>query len=94
MRKRLTIAVAVAGCISISPVVAGERLTFEKDVRPIFKAYCLDCHGAGEVLKGHLDLRLKRFRRTRGRQRPGGGRGSARREFARRAAQERRNAAG
>ena len=36
-------------------------MTFEKDVRPIFKAYCLDCHGAGEALKGHLDLRLKRF---------------------------------
>ena len=36
-------------------------LTFEKDVRPIFKAYCLDCHGGGEALKGHLDLRLKRF---------------------------------
>ncbi|MDR3621577.1 MAG: PSD1 and planctomycete cytochrome C domain-containing protein [Paludisphaera borealis] len=37
-----------------------ERLTFEKDVRPIFKAYCLDCHG-GEATKGKLDLRLKRF---------------------------------
>ena len=61
MRKRLTIAVAFAGCISIAPVVAGERLTFEKDVRPIFKAYCLDCHGGGEAIKGHLDLRLKRF---------------------------------
>ena len=44
-----------------APVEAGETLTFEKDVRPIFKAYCLDCHGGGEALKGHLDLRLKRF---------------------------------
>ena len=26
---------------------AGEALTFERDVRPIFKAYCLDCHGGG-----------------------------------------------
>jgi hypothetical protein len=40
---------------------ADEPLTFEKDVRPILKAYCLDCHGAGEKLKGGLDLRLKRF---------------------------------
>ncbi len=49
------------GSSGISPVEAGEGLTFEKDVRPIFKAYCLDCHGGGEALKGHLDLRLKRF---------------------------------
>jgi hypothetical protein len=35
--------------------------TFERDVRPILKAYCLDCHGGGEQLKGKLDLRLKRF---------------------------------
>lgn len=35
--------------------------TFERDVRPILKAYCLDCHGGGEQVKGKLDLRLKRF---------------------------------
>ncbi|HZZ79457.1 MAG TPA: PSD1 and planctomycete cytochrome C domain-containing protein [Gemmataceae bacterium] len=40
---------------------ADEPLTFEQHVRPILKAYCLDCHGAGEKLKGGLDLRLKRF---------------------------------
>lgn len=40
---------------------AEEALTFEQHVRPILKAYCLDCHGAGEKLKGGLDLRLKRF---------------------------------
>lgn len=34
---------------------------FERDVRPIFKAYCLDCHGGGPQLKGKLDLRLRRF---------------------------------
>jgi hypothetical protein len=34
---------------------------FERDVRPIFKAYCLDCHGGGEKLEGNLDLRLARF---------------------------------
>ncbi|SIO65036.1 Planctomycete cytochrome C [Singulisphaera sp. GP187] len=40
---------------------ADQPLTFERDVRPILKAYCLDCHGGGEQLKGKLDLRLKRF---------------------------------
>ena len=37
------------------------EITFEKEIRPIFKAYCLDCHGATEKPKGGLDLRLKRF---------------------------------
>ena len=34
--------------------------TFEKDIRPILKAHCFDCHGEGEQLKGGLDLRLQR----------------------------------
>jgi hypothetical protein len=38
-----------------------QRLSFERDVRPVLKAYCLDCHGGGEKLKGGLDLRLRRF---------------------------------
>jgi Protein of unknown function (DUF1549)/Protein of unknown function (DUF1553)/Planctomycete cytochrome C len=63
MPERLTfsLALAVAWFVGIAAVEAGDGLTFEHDVRPIFKAYCLDCHGAGEALKGHLDLRLKRF---------------------------------
>ena len=36
-------------------------LTYEHDIRPIFKAHCFDCHGASEELKGDLDLRLKRL---------------------------------
>ncbi len=36
-------------------------LTFEHDIRPIFKAHCFTCHGEGDKLKGDLDLRLKRF---------------------------------
>src|SRR5215470_1860597 len=35
--------------------------TFEKDIRPILKAHCFDCHGEGEKLRGGLDLRLKRL---------------------------------
>ena len=37
------------------------KIDFETDIRPILKAYCLDCHGGTEKPKGGLDLRLKRF---------------------------------
>ncbi|MFO1460338.1 MAG: PSD1 and planctomycete cytochrome C domain-containing protein [Verrucomicrobiota bacterium] len=33
--------------------------TFEKDVRPILKAHCFDCHGEGDQKKGGLDVRLR-----------------------------------
>jgi hypothetical protein len=42
-------------------VIAEDKVTFEQHVRPIFKVYCLDCHGGGDKLKGKLDLRLRRF---------------------------------
>jgi hypothetical protein len=42
-------------------VAAADPLTFEQHIRPILKAYCLDCHGGGEKPAGGLDLRLKRF---------------------------------
>lgn len=35
--------------------------TFEKDIRPILKTHCFECHGEGEKLKGGLDLRLRRL---------------------------------
>lgn len=35
--------------------------TFEEHVRPIFKAYCFECHGESDKPKGGLDVRLKRF---------------------------------
>jgi mono/diheme cytochrome c family protein len=34
---------------------------FERDVRPIFRAHCFDCHGSQNVRKGGLDLRLRRL---------------------------------
>ena len=43
-----------------APARAGEGLTFEANIRPILKAYCFECHGEGEKLKGELDLRLRR----------------------------------
>ena len=36
-------------------------LTFEQHIHPIFRAYCFDCHGAGEEKEGKLDLRLVRW---------------------------------
>src|SRR5262245_34551350 len=47
-----------------SPLPAAEKnapLTFEKDVRPILKAHCFECHGEGKKLKGGLDVRLRRY---------------------------------
>jgi hypothetical protein len=50
------------GCTPLTARAANDDvLTFETNVRPILKAYCLDCHGAGDKLRGGLDLRLKRF---------------------------------
>ena len=40
---------------------AAAELTFERDVRPILKTHCFQCHGEGEKLKGGVDLRLRRF---------------------------------
>jgi cytochrome c553 len=37
------------------------EVTFEKQVRPILKAYCFECHGEGDKLKADLDLRLRRL---------------------------------
>ena len=49
--------------IGFSPVVAecATSPTYERDIRPIFRVYCFDCHGATDELKGELDLRLVRF---------------------------------
>jgi hypothetical protein len=58
--RDVCVVAALAWCGGLA-AKAGESLSFERDVRPILKAYCLDCHGAGEKPKGKLDLRLKRF---------------------------------
>jgi len=47
----------LAGGTTVSPT----GLTFEKDIRPILRTHCLDCHGSQNVRKGNLDLRLKRL---------------------------------
>lgn len=55
---------AVVCLISAWPILsaaAADVPQFETHVRPIFKAYCLDCHGGEDEIQGKLDLRLKRF---------------------------------
>jgi hypothetical protein len=37
------------------------ELSFERDIRPIFREYCFDCHGATDEIEGGLDLRLVRL---------------------------------
>src|SRR5438552_17214477 len=44
-----------------TPVIAAAPPMFEKDIRPVLKAHCFECHGEGEKLKGGLDLRLRRL---------------------------------
>ena len=48
---------------SITPVVAADAapVLFERDVRPILKAHCWQCHGEEEKPEAGLDLRLVRF---------------------------------
>ena len=42
------------------------EILFERDIRPIFRAHCFDCHGATEQVEAGLDLRLVRFMTTGG----------------------------
>lgn len=44
-----------------SPNPAAAELTFEKDIRPILKTNCFQCHGEDGETKGGLDVRLRRF---------------------------------
>ena len=56
-------------CFHLS-ILGGEAshepaLTFERAVRPIFKAMCFHCHGEDDHREGGLDLRLADHGRRR-----------------------------
>ena len=59
MPKLILIIAAIFSGVTGLP--ADEPLTFEKDIRPIFRQHCFDCHGATAERKSGLDLRLVRF---------------------------------
>ena len=59
--RLLALSTLLLGLAPTLAPAAAPRLTFERDVRGIFKAHCFECHGETRELKGELDLRLKRF---------------------------------
>ena len=64
MLRLLSVCLAVnfIGAAAASEKPAPDKTpTFESHVRPLFKVYCLDCHGEGAKLRGGLDLRLRRL---------------------------------
>ncbi|HAA51080.1 MAG TPA: hypothetical protein DCE43_15290, partial [Planctomycetaceae bacterium] len=60
MRNPL-ISILWLGLTATAVTAAEPELTFERDIRGIFKAHCFECHGETDKLEGGLDLRLKRF---------------------------------
>lgn len=62
MNSAVCSAVSITAWILLSSVAAADGdLTFERDIRPILRAHCYDCHGATEELNGELDLRQVRL---------------------------------
>jgi hypothetical protein len=45
----------------LATAVSAEEVTYEKQVRPILKTHCFQCHGEGGELQGGFDVRLRRL---------------------------------
>ncbi len=58
---RILAPLAIVSLLLPAGAAVERELSFEQDIRPIFKTHCFHCHGEGEKLKGGLDVRLKRF---------------------------------
>ncbi len=61
MIRVFTVSASMILCCHLVSTAGAERLTYEHDIRPIFRAHCFDCHGASEEIEGELDLRLVRL---------------------------------
>lgn len=61
LSSALGVTAASAAALSGGGKDVDRPLTFERDIRPLFKHHCVHCHGEGEKLKGGLDVRLRRF---------------------------------
>jgi cytochrome c553 len=60
----------VAAQIASAAAFTSSSITFEADIRPIFKAHCFPCHGEDGTKKANLDLRLRHFVVTGGKSGP------------------------
>ena len=65
-RQLIVCCLAVATPLLHQATVNADELTFERDIRPILRAHCFDCHGATDQPKGGLDLRQVRKMQTGG----------------------------
>ena len=45
----------------VAGATAGEKITYEKHIRPVLKAHCFQCHGEHGEREAGLDVRLRRF---------------------------------
>ncbi len=55
----LLLGISIWSCQSVALQAA--PLSFERDIRPILKTNCFQCHGEEKEIKGDLDVRMKRF---------------------------------
>ncbi len=47
--------------VTATSIASASDVLFEKDIRPILKAHCFQCHGEEEVRESSLDLRLRHW---------------------------------
>jgi mono/diheme cytochrome c family protein len=63
-KKPACLLVALFGVV-VAPLLAEDdskrQITYEADIRPIFKAYCFHCHGEEKELAGGLDVRMRKL---------------------------------